>query len=156
MSQLEASEQNIDEAIKYAIAATQSAPNDPATFLQAGLLFYGKKDYQNAVNGLQRALELDPNLAEAHTSMALISLSYEFDFAGAEKSLKRAIELDPNYATARQWYAVLLSGSRHDEAIKEIKKAVELDPFSLAINVWAVFVLERAGRYDEEIGRAHV
>ena len=71
MSQLEASEQNIDEAIKYAIAATQSAPNDPATFLQAGLLFYGKKDYQNAVNGLQRALELDPNNSNIAYFLAL-------------------------------------------------------------------------------------
>ncbi len=71
MSQLEASEQNIDEAINYAIKATQSAPNDPATFLQAGLLFYGKKDYQNAVNGLQRALELDPNNSNIAYFLAL-------------------------------------------------------------------------------------
>jgi tetratricopeptide (TPR) repeat protein len=71
MSQLEASEQNIDEAINYAVKATQSAPNDPATFLQAGLLFYGKKDYQNAVNGLQRALELDPNNSNIAYFLAL-------------------------------------------------------------------------------------
>ena len=71
MSQLEASEQKIDEAIAYAIKATENAPKDPATFLQAGLLFYGKKDYQNAVNGLQRALELDPNNSNIAYFLAL-------------------------------------------------------------------------------------
>jgi tetratricopeptide (TPR) repeat protein len=99
-----------------------------------------------------KALELDPNLAEAHTSLGYVIFIYEYDFAGAERSYKRAIELDPNYATARQWYAELLSSSgRHDEAIKEIKKAMELDPFSLIINVWVVFALERAGRTDETL-----
>lgn len=71
MSQLEASEQNIDEAIKYAVKATESAPKDPAVFLQAGLLFYGKKDYQNAIIGLQKALELDPNNSNIAYFLAL-------------------------------------------------------------------------------------
>jgi tetratricopeptide (TPR) repeat protein len=61
MSQLEASEQKIDEALNYAIEAVKAAPNDPSTYVQAGLLFYGKRDYQNAVVALQRALQLDQN-----------------------------------------------------------------------------------------------
>ena len=61
MSQLSASEEKIDEAINYAVSAIQSAPNDPAVYVQAGLLFYGQKNYQDAVTALQRALELDPN-----------------------------------------------------------------------------------------------
>ncbi|MBK6724502.1 MAG: tetratricopeptide repeat protein [Acidobacteria bacterium] len=111
------------------------------------------KEYMPLANqAALKALELDPNLAEAHSSLGYILSRYEYDFAGAERSFKRAIELDPKYATARQWYAGLLSSSsRHDEAVKEIKKAVELDPFSLVINVWAWFVPERAGRYDEAL-----
>jgi serine/threonine-protein kinase len=111
------------------------------------------KDYRpQAKQAALKALELDPNLAEAHTSLAKVIYEYEYDFAGAEKSFKRAIELDPNYATARQWYAMLLSNSsRHDEAIREITKAVELDPFSFVINIWVTFVLERAGRTDEAL-----
>ncbi len=99
-----------------------------------------------------KALELDPNLAEAHASLAIVLLNYEYDFAGAEKSFKRAIELDPKYATARQWYTGLLSSSsRHEEAIKEITKAVELDPFSFVINYWVAGILQRAGRFDEAL-----
>ncbi|MEQ1921012.1 MAG: tetratricopeptide repeat protein [Pyrinomonadaceae bacterium] len=114
--------------------------------------FRPKEYLPQAKQAALKALELDPNLAEAHASLGYIILTSEYDFAGAERSYKRAIELDPNYATARQWYAGLLSSSsRHDEAIKEIKKAVELDPFSLVINVWAWFVPERAGRFDEAL-----
>jgi len=99
-----------------------------------------------------KALELDPNLAEAHTSLAQIIIHYDYDFAGAEKSYKRAIELDPNYAKAHQWYAELLSwGSRDDEAIREITKAIELDPFSFAINLSLSIQLARAGRFDEAL-----
>lgn len=59
MSQLSASEQKADEALQYALGAVQSAPNDPQVWVQAGLLFYGKQDYQNAVIALQKAFSLD-------------------------------------------------------------------------------------------------
>jgi tetratricopeptide (TPR) repeat protein len=71
MSQLEASESKVDEAIAYAIEAIKSAPNDPATYTQAGLLFYGKKDYQDAVLALKTALEKDPNNANVAYFLAL-------------------------------------------------------------------------------------
>ena len=97
-----------------------------------------------------KALELDPNLAEAHASLAVVLVDYEYDFAGAEKAFKRAIELDPNYGSAHQWYAELLTASsRHDEAIRENSRALELDPFSLPFNVGMVANLLRAGRFDE-------
>ena len=111
------------------------------------------KDYRpQAKQAALKALELDPNLAEAHTSLAKVIYEFEYDFAGAEKSFKRSIELDPNWATAHQWYAELLSASkRNDEAIKEITKALQLDPFSNPINVWMAVVLHRAGRSDEAL-----
>lgn len=71
MSQLEASEQKIDEALNYAIEAVKAAPNDPNVYVQAGLLFYGKRDYQNAVVALQRALQLDQNNANTAYFLAL-------------------------------------------------------------------------------------
>lgn len=71
MSQLEASEQKIDEALAYAVEAVKSAPEDPLTYIQAGLLFYGKKDYQNAVTALNTALEKDPNNANVAYFLAL-------------------------------------------------------------------------------------
>jgi tetratricopeptide (TPR) repeat protein len=71
MSQLEASENKIDEAITYAVQAIQSAPNDPAVYTQAGLLFYGKRDYVDAVLALKTALEKDPNNANIAYFLAL-------------------------------------------------------------------------------------
>lgn len=71
MSQLEASENKIDEALNYAIEAVKNAPNDPLTYIQAGLLYYGKKDYQNAVTALQTALQKDPNNANVAYFLAL-------------------------------------------------------------------------------------
>ena len=71
MSQLEASESKLDEALAYAIEAIKSAPNDPATYVQAGLLLYGKRDYENAVLALKTALEKDPNNANVAYFLAL-------------------------------------------------------------------------------------
>lgn len=71
MSQLEASESKIEEALAYAIEAIKSAPNDPVTYVQAGLLFYGKKDYPNAVLALKTALEKDQNNANIAYFLAL-------------------------------------------------------------------------------------
>ena len=71
MSQLEASESKVEEALAYAIEAIKSAPNDPAAYTQAGLLFYGKRDYENAVLALKTALEKDQNNANIAYFLAL-------------------------------------------------------------------------------------
>jgi TolB-like protein/DNA-binding winged helix-turn-helix (wHTH) protein/Flp pilus assembly protein TadD len=100
----------------------------------------------------QRALELDPGLAAAHTSMALIAQNYDWDWATAEHEYRRAIELDPNYATAHQWYAEFLSFmGRFEEAEAEIKRAQELDPLSLIIATDHGVILYYARKYDQSI-----
>lgn len=71
MSQLEASDGQVDEALRYAVEAVKNAPNDPLVYVQAGLLYYGKKDYQNAVTSLNTALEKDPNNANVAYFLAL-------------------------------------------------------------------------------------
>jgi len=79
---------------------------------------------------LERALQLDPELAEAHTTLGYVHWS-NYDLHRAEEEFKKAIELKPSYATAHQWYFwVLRAELRWDEALKEIEKAVELDPLS--------------------------
>jgi TolB-like protein/DNA-binding winged helix-turn-helix (wHTH) protein/Tfp pilus assembly protein PilF len=82
-----------------------------------------------------KALQLDNTLAEAHTSLAMVKLSYEWDYVAAENEFTRAIELNPNYATAHHWYAHYLAIERRfPEALNEIQKAHDLDPYSLVIN----------------------
>ena len=78
-----------------------------------------------------RALDIDSTLAEAHTSLARVLHSYDWNWAEAEKEYKRAIELDPRYSLAHQWYGGYLEKTgRRDEGIAEMKVAVELDPLS--------------------------
>ena len=80
----------------------------------------------------ERALELDPELAAGHVSLAMVRFFADRDHAGALAGLERAIELDPGYAPGRALYArVLQSVWRLDEAIAQIELAHGLDPLAL-------------------------
>jgi TolB-like protein/tetratricopeptide (TPR) repeat protein len=82
-----------------------------------------------------KALELNPNLAEAHNALAKIAMDYDIDFAEATREFKRAIALNPNYAGAHHWFSgTLESQGEFAEAVAESKLGTELDPFS-AVNL---------------------
>jgi len=99
-----------------------------------------------------KALELDSELGEAHTSLAVCLDGFDWDFDAAEKEFQRAIELNPGYATAHHWYAWHLSHiGRNEEAIAEMRKAENLDPLSLIINADLAELLVLARSYDESI-----
>ncbi len=99
-----------------------------------------------------KALQIDNGLAEAHTSLALIAETYDWDWTTAEKQFKRAIELAPNYATAHQWYAEYLAfQGRFDEALEEIGHARRLDPLSLIIVADSGAILYFSRQYDRAI-----
>jgi serine/threonine protein kinase/Tfp pilus assembly protein PilF len=83
-----------------------------------------------------KSLDLDPFLGEAHASMGLVLLIFEWDFAGAEREFRRAIDLTPGYPYAHQWYAEgLYATGRYDESIRENRKAVALEPFTPILQV---------------------
>jgi TolB-like protein/pimeloyl-ACP methyl ester carboxylesterase/Tfp pilus assembly protein PilF len=83
----------------------------------------------------ERAVELDPTLAEAHTALAAVKHAFEWDWPGAEKHYRRALELNPRYGTAHHFYGVFLTiQGRFDEAIAQMEKAKENDPFAPMIN----------------------
>ena len=99
-----------------------------------------------------RALELDGSLAQAHVSLALVRLLFDWDWAGAENEFKQAIALNPGYSTAYHWYPILLTGAgRFDEALEKIERALEIEPVSLMINATRGWILFYAGRYGESI-----
>jgi len=105
-----------------------------------------------AKEAVEKALELDPTLPEAHNSNAYVKMYLDWDFAAAERGFRKAIELNPNYATAHQWYAELLSlQGRHDEARTEIGIALELDPLSAVMHHQAGQCYNQARRYDEAL-----
>jgi TolB-like protein/DNA-binding winged helix-turn-helix (wHTH) protein len=98
-----------------------------------------------------KAISLDDELAEAHTSLAAVKIFDDWDWAGAESEFKRAIELNPNSAPAHHWYANLLLDplGRYDEAMAELKRAQGLDPLSLIINTDIGYSLYLARHSDE-------
>jgi tetratricopeptide (TPR) repeat protein len=83
----------------------------------------------------ERALAIDPNLAEAHNAMASVLFNYDWDWTHAEQKFARAIELSPSYANAHHWYSLLLHcAGREREALQAIMRARELDPLSPVIS----------------------
>jgi TolB-like protein/DNA-binding winged helix-turn-helix (wHTH) protein/Tfp pilus assembly protein PilF len=99
-----------------------------------------------------RALQIDDTLAEAHTSLALITENYDWDWQTAEREYRRAIQLDPNYATAHQWYAECLTWlGRFDEAFRESERGRQLDPLSLIIATDYGASLYFSRQYDRAI-----
>jgi adenylate cyclase len=108
--------------------------------------------YPKARDAVQKALSLDPQLAEAHTSLGLIKFQYDWDWVRAEKEFKEAININPNYPPAHHFFADYLKAmGRFDEALSEIEKAQELDPLSLAINTGVGHVLYLSRQYDQAI-----
>lgn len=84
----------------------------------------------------ETAVRLDANSAEAHTSLAVFKLFYEYDWDGCEREFRRAIALNPSYAFAHDQFGLALAfQGRIDEAISEGKRAAELDPLSPQIPI---------------------
>ncbi len=99
-----------------------------------------------------RALEIDPTLPEAHASIGMVKMRYDWDWQGAECEFKKAISLNPSYATAHQYYvSCLQSQRRFEEALHHIRLAQELDPLSLQIMVAWGMCLWIMHRYDEAL-----
>src|SRR5579871_97299 len=101
-----------------------------------------------------KAVSLDDGLAEGHTSLGYVRLSYDWDLAAAESEFKRAIDLNPGYATAHHWHAhYFLARAQTEQALVEIKRAQRLDPLSFSINVGLGWCLYQARRYDDAIAQ---
>ena len=104
-----------------------------------------------AIATARRALEIDPELAEAHAALAYARL-YDWEWAAAEDGFQHALRLNPSYASAHLWYAHSLSmRKRHEEALREVRRAQQLDPLSPIIQTQVGWILQHAGRYDEAI-----
>lgn len=115
-----------------------------------------KEAMPQAKAAVVKALEIDPDLPEAHTVAGMIAATYDWDWAKAESEFKRSLELDPNLAVTHYRYAwVYLSPmGRHDEAITEMKRAMDLEPLSIPQGGNYAAVLMYARRYDEALDQA--
>src|SRR5579864_8753606 len=99
-----------------------------------------------------RALELDPTLVEAQTSLATEKFNYDWDWNGAAEGFAKAIQRNPSYATAYQRYSLyLMAMGRPADSFDQINKARELDPLSISINFSLGWRLYMARQYDRAI-----
>lgn len=100
----------------------------------------------------QKAVNIDPTLAEGYTSRGFVKLAFDWDWLGAEADFKRALELNPKYPTAHQWYAsYLVQMGKFDRAKQEIEQAQQLDPLSPIISSNVGFYSYFEHRYDDAI-----
>ena len=98
---------------------------------------------------LQRAMQLDDTLVEAHCTMALLKIWYELDWKGADQQFKLALSLDPNNITTLLWRSLYLSATgRNDEAIASVQRALECEPLSPVVNTYLGVARNFAGQYD--------
>jgi TolB-like protein/Flp pilus assembly protein TadD len=108
--------------------------------------------FPRAKAAVLRALEIDPDLVEAHTSLGICLMNYDWNWQGAEISFRKAIELNPNFAVGHQVYATfLLRRGRIADAIVELQKAQTLDPLSPVIKTWLAEALAYLGEYETSI-----
>jgi TolB-like protein len=111
-----------------------------------------RQAYPSAKAATLNALRLDDSMAEAHSSLGMLALFYEWDWAKAEREFKRAIDLNPNYAIAHDWYASdLLATGRCGEALEQARRAQALDPLSFVINDKLGRIYYSCGQYQQAI-----
>jgi tetratricopeptide (TPR) repeat protein len=86
------------------------------------------------VAAAQRALELDPSLAEGHEALGTIAFFLEWDWERAEVAYRRSIELDPGGVSGRRSYSILLANQgRIDEALAQVRKVIEIEPLAQSL-----------------------
>lgn len=141
------------EALEFFSQAITKDPNFALAYAgladsEVLLSFVGKASPEEAKAAALKALALDDNLAEAHTSLAAVYV-LDWNWSAAEKEFKRALALNPNYALAHHWYGNLYLSpmGRHAEAIAELEQARDLDPLSLIVNTDLGYAYFFAGQY---------
>jgi TolB-like protein/DNA-binding winged helix-turn-helix (wHTH) protein len=155
------SAEGVKKSLEYSLQAAQIDPDWALAY--AGLAgSYISANYVDALppeevwpkakSAAQKALQLDPNLSEAHVALGEVLDNSDFDYPSAEREFKRAIELSPSNSHAHQSYADFLATlGRANEAISEIKLAQQLDPMSFWVSRDVGRMFYEARLYDQAI-----
>lgn len=133
------SEQSLKQSIQFFNRALEVDPGYALAYAGIADAYFGLSNvylsaheaFPKAKAAALRALELDPELAEARVVLAFVLSSYDWNWAGADAEFERAIELNPNYASARHWYARHLAFQKQfSKARYQFERARQLDPLS--------------------------
>jgi len=157
---------DLQKAIDYFKQAIEKDPSYALAYVGLGdsyILLSGfgaarpQDSFPLAEAAAKKALQIDDNLAEAHTTLGFSLCVHHLDFASSIREFERAIALNPNYATAHHWFGdgPLLAVGQFDRAVAEGKRALDLDPLSVIItaDLGADYLVAR--RYNEAIEQFH-
>ena len=149
------------QAIDYFNQAIKIDPQNSAAYAGLAdcynmLVVYGrmtpKEGFPKAKDAAVKALEIDENSAEAHSSLAFIKFRFDWDRAATEREFQTAIKLKPGYAPAHQWYSsYLVAVERFDEAIASAKRTEELEPLSFVASSHLGWIYYLSGKNDQAI-----
>jgi TolB-like protein/DNA-binding winged helix-turn-helix (wHTH) protein/Flp pilus assembly protein TadD len=145
----------LKKATYYFNQAIESDPNYSLPYTGLADIYQLSDHPQLAREEVQKALDLDDQLAEAHNSLARLLYLFNGDWDGADREFRRALELNHNYAPAHHWYSMYLAlEGRKEQALAEAEKAYELDPLSPVVGAYLAKILQEAGQYDKAIEQA--
>jgi serine/threonine-protein kinase len=152
-------EQDWQQARQYFELAARIDPNYASAY--AGLAdYYWSTDalpprvaMPKAKQYALKALEIDPTLAEAHTSLGTVRFLADWNWPEAERDFRRALELNPGDVEAHRMYSAYLSAmGRAEEALAEIRRAQELEPLpAVATHITVGWTFYYARRYDQAV-----
>lgn len=150
------------EYLQEAVALDSGYPLAHAGLADAYILLgsYGlmplSESHPLARESALRAIDLDPELAEAWTSLASLNADYFWNWDEAGEQFERAIELNPNYPVAQQWYAEFLQRmGRTVEAVAAAERARDLDPLSPLMNSALAIAYYRDRRHEDAVRQAN-
>ena len=152
--------EDMARSIEYFEAAIAADPNSALAHTGLADAYSLQADYglvspadgmPKAKAAAARAIQLDPTLAEAYASLALIRSLHDWEWKEARGLYQRAIELNPGYATAHHWLGIdwLAMNGHFAEARAELEMAHQLDPLSSIIREGQSFVLFLEGRFED-------
>ncbi|MGH9745770.1 MAG: protein kinase domain-containing protein [Candidatus Acidiferrales bacterium] len=143
-------EQAVEKDPSYALAHAGAAES----YVLLGWNSYlpPKDAFPKAKRAAMEALRLDPELGEAHTSLAAVFWLHDWQWHDAQTEFERSLALNPAYPTANHWYGeYLMTMGRHEDAIARMKSCQERDPLWLIISVAIGWAFYMARRYDDAI-----
>jgi serine/threonine protein kinase/tetratricopeptide (TPR) repeat protein len=152
-------------AIDYFHRATERDHEYAAAYAQMGYCYamVGSETFDaraprdamtKAKASVSKALELDPQLPEAHGALAIIAALYDWDWGTAERAFERALSPGGRSSLVHLWYALFLcTMGRHDESLRVVTTALAFDPLSLGLHVTLGRCLYFARRYDEALAK---
>ena len=153
--------ENLEKAAAYFDQALKLDPDSAVAWAGLGGVRMSQADagylpvndgYKQARTAVERALTLDPSLAEAHSAIAWIKSTYDWDWTGADASIQKALALDPEGArTLRRASALASTLGRFEEALQHARHAVSVDPLAAISWVNLCQVATLTGKFDEAL-----